>query len=256
MDVLEPRNQEAEPEGEDEEEEGEEEEVDERGGIHEKVRSFPSYEQPRTLNDELKAKADSKIDEEKRESAPPVALRLKGELRLKTRRLKYQGLTSKHVGVHVSKGRWRANIWWKMKSIHLGYCATEAEAGRLYDSAAYYLRGAEAQPNFPDEQPRPLSDELKAKIDAVKRLEKSSVDDGNGKVEEIEQESDDEKDQSKKKGRSKVPRSNAAPTSVAIDSRLLQARQGPAIPAASSVEEMGYERFTSAIDQWVDMLRP
>jgi hypothetical protein len=44
---------------------------------------------------------------------------------------------------------------------------TEEEAAEVYDSAAHYLKGAQAKLNFRDRKPSPLSDELKAAIDAI-----------------------------------------------------------------------------------------
>ena len=49
----------------------------------------------------------------------------------------------------------------------LGHFSNAEAAARLYDSASFFLRGAQADLNFPDEQPQPLSDELKARIRAV-----------------------------------------------------------------------------------------
>jgi superfamily II DNA or RNA helicase len=46
----------------------------------------------------------------------------------------------------------------------LGCFSTQEEAAKVRDSAAYYLKGAKAKLNFPDEVPKPLDEELIAKI--------------------------------------------------------------------------------------------
>ena len=68
-------------------------------------------------------------------------------------------------GVVPIKDQWRAMIGAKGKNIVLGYYSTDDKAARIYDSAVYYLNGAQAELNFPEEEPEELTEELKNKID-------------------------------------------------------------------------------------------
>ena len=79
---------------------------------------------------------------------------------------KKNGATSQYMGVHLRHKLWLARTKAFGKTINIGFYSTEEEAARIYDSTAYYLRGAQAKVNFPDEQPQPLSDEIKARIEA------------------------------------------------------------------------------------------
>jgi hypothetical protein len=64
---------------------------------------------------------------------------------------KRAGCTSKYKGVHLDreKGKYRAVIRANGKQLHLGYFASEQEAGRAYDKAAKELHKEFAVLNFP-----------------------------------------------------------------------------------------------------------
>jgi len=57
--------------------------------------------------------------------------------------------TSQYVGVSRGNSRWRALIYYKRKSYHLGYFESEEMAARAYDKAALELYGERARLNFP-----------------------------------------------------------------------------------------------------------
>ena len=71
--------------------------------------------------------------------------------------------SNKYKGVNLNEGNWRAVIYENGRQIYLGSPDCEEEGARLYDSACYYMRGAKAKLNFPNEIPRPLSEELKVR---------------------------------------------------------------------------------------------
>jgi hypothetical protein len=75
-------------------------------------------------------------------------------------------------------------------------------------------------------------------------------------VERPDNESEEERDDLDEEPRPKVPRSNytALPTNAAGPS--IRAQPPSALHPASSVEEMGHDRFISALNGWVNMLRP
>ena len=81
--------------------------------------------------------------------------------------VKRDGIACKYMGVRGDHGKWTAVIGVKYKMVYLGRYLSPEEAARVYDSACYYLKGDRALLNFPGEQPQPLADELKAKIDAA-----------------------------------------------------------------------------------------
>ena len=97
------------------------------------------------------------------DGVPCLALKLRRE----KKNVASHATSSKYIGVNLNRGKWLTRISANGKVFHLGRYSTEEEAARIYDSAAHYLKGAQAKLNFPDEQPRHLSDELKARIDAT-----------------------------------------------------------------------------------------
>ena len=57
---------------------------------------------------------------------------------------------SKYKGVKRNGKNWKADIRYKGKSINLGTYEAELEAAHAYDSAALFLFGEYARPNFPE----------------------------------------------------------------------------------------------------------
>ena len=71
------------------------------------------------------------------------------------------------TGVQFHGGKWQVRIKNSLakNTTNLGCFPSEIEAARVYDCAAYYLRGIQAKLNFPHEEHMLLTDELKAKLD-------------------------------------------------------------------------------------------
>ena len=57
---------------------------------------------------------------------------------------------SKYLGVSYSNGRIMVQIRGNNSLIYLGYCKTEEQAAKRYDSAAKYFHGVFAHLNFPN----------------------------------------------------------------------------------------------------------
>ena len=69
------------------------------------------------------------------------------------KRLKIKGkkTTSKYKGVslYLATNKWKVQITYQGKSIHLGYFDDEVTAALVYDAKAFELRGNKARLNFP-----------------------------------------------------------------------------------------------------------
>jgi hypothetical protein len=82
--------------------------------------------------------------------------------------IRYTGTSSLCKGWWTSRVDVYVNECKARRKVYLGRFDDQEAAARLYDSALFYLNGAQAKLNFPRDKPRPLSNELKAKIDAAK----------------------------------------------------------------------------------------
>jgi hypothetical protein len=74
------------------------------------------------------------------------------------KRLKIKGkkTTSKYKGVswYLLTKKWKVQITYQNKTIHLGYFNDEVTAALMYDAKAFELRGNKARLNFPHEMRR------------------------------------------------------------------------------------------------------
>jgi AP2-like factor, euAP2 lineage len=80
------------------------------------------------------------------------------EIVAKTGKRNVDGASSKYKGVSWDRqrGKWRAQIKYHGKHIHLEYCDSEVRAALVYDAAAQELHGSVAYLNFPDQVKSPV----------------------------------------------------------------------------------------------------
>jgi hypothetical protein len=140
------------------------------------------------------------------------------------------GAGSHYMGVVWERGRWRAQL--TSNAIRFNLCSypTEKEAAQVYDSAAYYLRGAQAKLNFRDHKPSPLTVELKAAIDAI--LAKKGK---KAREEFIHDEDDDDfLEEEVEEGEAIVMEAEVEPAAAAVADEILYCEETHSSVASSS----------------------